>query len=121
MKTLSIISWRIVIILILSFTQIHHSMYASMRPSPKDYVQVNGMKMYYEIHGSASSTTMPIIVLHGAYMSLVDMGDIIPKLAKTHKSMRSNSRVMVEPLILTGQSPIRILQMMCPYLWIRWA
>lgn len=85
MKTLSIISWRIVIILILSFTQIHHSMYASMHPSPKDYVQVNGMKMYYEIHGSASSATMPIIVLHGAYMSLVDMGDIIPKLAKNHK------------------------------------
>lgn len=46
-----------------------------------DYVNVNGMKMYYEVSGSGH----PIIVLHGSYMNIPSMGKIIPALAKTHK------------------------------------
>ena len=46
-----------------------------------EYVHVNGMKMYYEVSGEGE----PLIVLHGAYMNIPTMGDIIPKLAKTHK------------------------------------
>ena len=46
-----------------------------------DYADVNGMKMYYEVSGTGD----PLIVLHGAYMNIPSMGDIIPKLAKTHK------------------------------------
>ena len=42
---------------------------------------VNGMKMYYEVSGKG----YPLIVLHGAYMNIPSMGDIIPKLAGTHK------------------------------------
>lgn len=46
-----------------------------------EYVHVNGMKMYYEVSGEGE----PLIVLHGAYMNIPTMGDIIPKLAKAHK------------------------------------
>lgn len=45
------------------------------------YVEVNGMKMYYEVSGEGD----PLIVLHGAYMNIPSMGEIIPKLAKAHK------------------------------------
>ncbi|HET9439024.1 MAG TPA: alpha/beta hydrolase [Longimicrobiales bacterium] len=44
-------------------------------------VNVNGMRMYYEVSGAGE----PLIVLHGAYMNISSMGDIIPRLAKTHK------------------------------------
>lgn len=43
-------------------------------------VAVNGMQMYYEVSGSGD----PLVVLHGAYMSIPAMGGIIPKLAETH-------------------------------------
>ncbi len=49
------------------------------------YANVNGMKMYYEIHGQATPTSLPLIVLHGAYMNIPAMGAIVPKLAKTHQ------------------------------------
>ena len=44
-------------------------------------VNVNGMRMYYEVSGSGD----PLIVLHGAYMNIPTMGEIIPRLAKTHR------------------------------------
>ncbi|WP_104666028.1 alpha/beta fold hydrolase [Ensifer adhaerens] len=44
-------------------------------------VDVNGMKMYYEVSGEGE----PLVVLHGAYMNIPSMGAIIPKLAETHK------------------------------------
>lgn len=43
-------------------------------------VPINGMQMYYEVSGSGE----PLIVLHGAYMNIPSMGDIIPMLAETH-------------------------------------
>lgn len=49
------------------------------------FVSVNGMKMYYEIHGQGAPKAMPLIVLHGAYMNIKTMGPIIPRLAETHK------------------------------------
>jgi pimeloyl-ACP methyl ester carboxylesterase len=45
------------------------------------YAPVNGLKMYYEIHG----TGKPLIVMHGAYMTIDAMGAIIPKLAESHQ------------------------------------
>jgi pimeloyl-ACP methyl ester carboxylesterase len=44
-------------------------------------VDINGMKMYYEVSGSGD----PIVVLHGAYMNINQMGEIVPRLARTHK------------------------------------
>ena len=49
------------------------------------YADVNEIKMYYEIHGQGTPGTLPLIVLHGAYMNIQSMGAIIPGLAKTHK------------------------------------
>lgn len=46
-----------------------------------DRVEVNGMQMYYETSGQGD----PLIVLHGAYMNIPSMGEIVPMLAKTHK------------------------------------
>jgi pimeloyl-ACP methyl ester carboxylesterase len=44
-------------------------------------VTVNGMEMYYEVSGAGE----PLVVLHGAYMNILSMGEIVPMLAKTHK------------------------------------
>jgi pimeloyl-ACP methyl ester carboxylesterase len=53
----------------------------SQHESNGKYVDVNGMKMYYEVSGIGD----PLIILHGAYMNIPSMGKIIPLLAKTHK------------------------------------
>ncbi len=45
------------------------------------YANVNGMKIYYEVSGKGN----PLIVLHGAYMNITSMGEIIPELSRTHK------------------------------------
>ncbi|MGH6923478.1 MAG: alpha/beta fold hydrolase [Propylenella sp.] len=44
-------------------------------------VEVNGMTMYYEVSGEGD----PLIVLHGSYMNIPTMGEIIPRLAETSK------------------------------------
>src|SRR5688500_17841788 len=49
--------------------------------SPGKRVNVNGMRVYYEVSGAGE----PLIVLHGAYMNIASMGAIIPRLAKTHR------------------------------------
>jgi pimeloyl-ACP methyl ester carboxylesterase len=55
---------------------------AFAQPAPVgDRVEVNGMQMYYEVSGEGD----PLIVLHGAYMNIPSMGEIIPMLAETHK------------------------------------
>src|ERR671911_2554978 len=46
-----------------------------------DYASVNGLEMYYEIHG----TGRPLIVLHGAYMTIDAMGEIVPSLVQTRQ------------------------------------
>ena len=45
------------------------------------YAPVNGLEMYYEIHG----TGQPLVVLHGAYMTIETMGEIVPSLAETRQ------------------------------------
>ncbi len=46
------------------------------------YAQVNGLNMYYEIHG----TGRPLVLLHGNLSAIdVDFGRIIPALAKTRQ------------------------------------
>jgi pimeloyl-ACP methyl ester carboxylesterase len=44
-------------------------------------VPVRGMQMYYEVSGTGE----PLVVLHGAYMSIPSMGAIVAKLAETHR------------------------------------
>jgi pimeloyl-ACP methyl ester carboxylesterase len=46
------------------------------------YAPVNGLKMYYEIHGDGE----PIVLLHGAYMTIgLNWAQLIPELSKTRK------------------------------------
>src|SRR5687767_6423300 len=46
------------------------------------HAPVNGLKMYYEIHGSGE----PVVLLHGAFMAISgDWNDWINELAKTRK------------------------------------
>src|SRR6202023_1793341 len=46
------------------------------------YAQVNGLKMYYEIHGSGE----PVVLLHGAFMAISgDWRVWIGELSKTRK------------------------------------
>lgn len=46
------------------------------------YAPVNGLRMYYEIHGSGR----PLVLLHGGGSTIVStFGRILPQLAKTHQ------------------------------------
>jgi pimeloyl-ACP methyl ester carboxylesterase len=45
------------------------------------YASVNGLEMYYEIHGSGSGT--PLVLLHGAFSAIgTSFGALLPSLAK---------------------------------------
>lgn len=47
-----------------------------------DYAPVNGLQMYYEIHGEGH----PLILLHGAFSAIgTSFGAFVPTLAKTHQ------------------------------------
>jgi pimeloyl-ACP methyl ester carboxylesterase len=45
------------------------------------YAPVNGLAMYYELHGDGP----PLLLLHGAYMTIDQMGPIVPGLANSHQ------------------------------------
>jgi pimeloyl-ACP methyl ester carboxylesterase len=47
-----------------------------------DYVSVNGLNMYYEIHGRGQ----PLVLLHGAFSAIgTSFGKVLPSLAKTRQ------------------------------------
>src|SRR5918995_1847402 len=46
-----------------------------------NYAEVNGLNMYYEIHGMGQ----PLVLLHGAYMTIEAMGEVVPALAETRQ------------------------------------
>jgi pimeloyl-ACP methyl ester carboxylesterase len=49
------------------------------KKSRGDYVQVNGLNMYYEIHGKGQ----PLVLLHGAFSAIgTSFGKVLPLLAK---------------------------------------
>jgi pimeloyl-ACP methyl ester carboxylesterase len=70
---------KLAIILSLSLTSA--SFTQQTEKATDKYADINGMKMYYEVSGEGD----PLIVLHGAYMNIPSMGDIIPMLAETHE------------------------------------
>ena len=48
--------------------------------TPGRYAQVNGLKLYYEIHGAGS----PLVLLHGGGSTIeTTFGRILPELVKT--------------------------------------
>ncbi len=71
-------------------------------------VEVNGMKMYYEVSGKGE----PLVVLHGAYMN-------IPSMGATIKSTPSSFKGTAAPMISAGRSPIRTWRTTSPRSWMR--
>jgi pimeloyl-ACP methyl ester carboxylesterase len=45
------------------------------------YAPVNGLSMYYEVHGDGP----PLVLLHGAYMTIDTMGPLLPGLAESRQ------------------------------------
>lgn len=45
------------------------------------YAPVNGLNMYYEIHGAGQ----PLVLLHGAYMTIDQFGPLLPALAESRQ------------------------------------
>jgi pimeloyl-ACP methyl ester carboxylesterase len=45
------------------------------------YADVNGLSMYYEVHGEGE----PLVFLHGGYMSIDTMRDLVTRLAETRQ------------------------------------
>ena len=52
-----------------------------MNENTGNHAAVNGLKMYYEVRGAGR----PLVVLHGAYMTIEAMGEIIPSLAESQQ------------------------------------
>ena len=47
-----------------------------------NYVEVNGLNMYYEIHGTGE----PLVLLHGAFSAIgTSFGNVLPEFAKTRQ------------------------------------
>ena len=45
------------------------------------YASVNGLEMYYQIHGAGQ----PLVLLHGALMTIEGFGELLPSLAETRQ------------------------------------
>jgi pimeloyl-ACP methyl ester carboxylesterase len=56
--------------------------FAGSETAAGKYASVNGLKMYYEVHG----TGRPLVLLHGAITTIdTSFGKVLPALSKTHK------------------------------------
>src|SRR5512147_2299619 len=71
------------------------------------YVSVNGLNMYYEIHGMGQ----PLVLLHGAFSAIgTSFGQMLPGLAKTRQviafELQSHGRTadIDRPLSLEGMA-----------------
>ncbi|MFG1798031.1 alpha/beta fold hydrolase [Nocardia sp. NPDC049149] len=54
-------------------------------PKPGAYADVNGLHMYYEVHGTPTDQP-PLVLLHGALSGIdTDFGQLIPELAKSRQ------------------------------------
>ena len=63
-------------------TMLLSSVMSGQQKPTTGYAPVNGLKIYYEIHGSGE----PVVMLHGAFMAITDDWSVwIAELAKTRK------------------------------------
>jgi pimeloyl-ACP methyl ester carboxylesterase len=66
----------------MSYSSIVNRKGDEMNNDPRgDYAEVNGLNIYYEIHG----TGQPLVLLHGAYMTIEAMGEVVPAFAETRQ------------------------------------
>lgn len=55
---------------------------APVAPAESGYADVNGLKMYYEVHG----TGQPIVLVHGSFMNIpMNWAHVIPSLSKSRQ------------------------------------
>jgi pimeloyl-ACP methyl ester carboxylesterase len=55
-------------------------------PMQSGYAAVNGLELYYEIHGATQRDTLPLVLLHGAFSSIgPDFAGMIPIFARTRQ------------------------------------
>lgn len=81
MKTLIVTLSLLGIFFVAGYAQTSNG-HAVSTPKTSGYAPVNGLKMYYEVHGSGK----PLVLLHGSYMAIdLNYGQLIPELAKTHQ------------------------------------
>ncbi|MCE7979975.1 MAG: alpha/beta hydrolase, partial [Caldilinea sp. CFX5] len=58
----------------------------STQPVKTGYAAVNGLQMYYEIHGTAAAGQPPLVLLHGAFSAIgTSFGAILPYLAESRQ------------------------------------
>lgn len=59
---------------------------ASPRPARVGYASVNGLRMYYEIHGSAIAGVPPLVLVHGGGSTIhTTFGRVLPALAASRQ------------------------------------
>src|ERR671916_12708 len=68
--------------------------------SKGDYAEVNGLNMYYEIHG----TGRPLVLLHGAYMTIDALAEIVQELAETRQVIAVRHPELVRKLVVASAS-----------------
>jgi hypothetical protein len=66
-----------------AFAQADHSADGTAAPTQVEsgYASVSGLDMYYEIHGAGR----PLVLLHGALMTIEGFGKLLPPLAETRQ------------------------------------
>ena len=70
------------VLTLLIITMLMSSGVSAQQKPTTGYAPVNGLKMYYEIHGSGE----PVVLLHGAFMAVTDDWSVwVRELAKTRK------------------------------------
>jgi pimeloyl-ACP methyl ester carboxylesterase len=80
---------------------------ATARQTPTTgYAPVNGLKMYYEVHGSGD----PVVLVHGSFMTIThDWTEWIGELSKTRKviaiEMQGHGRINDPPKSASGGLP----------------
>jgi len=73
---------KAVLIIAMLFFTVFQSEGQQVKPAASGYVPVNGIKVYYEVHGEGR----PIVLIHGAFYTIqLNWGQLIPELSKTRK------------------------------------
>ncbi len=67
--------------------------------SQTGYAPVNGLNLYYEIHGRG----YPLILLHGGLGINSMFGEVLPLLAQSNQVIALNCKVMGTRLTLTAR------------------